>query len=46
MLRVTQGIQHELLPSDGGGKRGQVDAILALCGTPFGCAKVAPADAV
>lgn len=44
MLRVTQGVQHMEMPPDGGGRRGQVDAILALTGTPFGCGKIAPAD--
>lgn len=44
-LKINQNFEHVPLPEDGGGKRGEIQAIVTLCGTPITSGKVAPSDA-
>jgi hypothetical protein len=43
-LAVNQNFEHIPLPEDGGGKRGELQAIVTLCGTPITSGKIAPSD--
>lgn len=44
-LRFNQAFEHVPLPTDGGGKRGEVQSIITLAGTPRTSGKVNPSDA-
>ncbi|MEO0797419.1 MAG: DUF5309 family protein [Verrucomicrobiota bacterium] len=41
-LKTAQKQQYTPLPPDGGGKRGQIDALMSLCGTPKRSGKIVP----
>lgn len=43
-LAINQNFEHVPLPEDGGGKRGEIQAIVTLCGTPITSGKVVPSD--
>lgn len=44
-LKMNQAFEHVMLPGDGGGKRGEIQSIVTLCGTPRSSGKANPSDA-
>lgn len=44
-ISINQNFEHVPLPEDGGGKRGELQAIITHCGTPVTSGKIAPSDA-